>query len=464
MADAKTTVKTLCIEARKPALAHRYLFTASATEIDFEGFLKVMKLSLSKKRSDGEDDEDSDEVAKLPDVKIGDRLEAVRWIADEKKTKGPSHYSEASLIKALEENGVGRPSTYAATIETLKTREYAKTEKKKLIPLERGILVCDWLVKKMDSLFNVGYTAEMEAQLDKVEEQGEPMNVMLSAFYSKFLKEIKESAEPPPDRVKFEAVFALLDQVEEWKPAKKIGKRVYDDKAFIESVKEQSRTSKPLSARQLEFLVRMVLMYSDQIPDAENKLKEIGLGAGAAATKRADAELVKYCFQTVDRIGGMMKNPFLKSLREQVDRGKGLSQKQFQILARAVGENAGALEDSEEVRAKLSEFVPEGFGAEPTDPAVPGILKLMETVTEWRPKSKKGKKVYDDKGFVKSLADQYARRHSLSVRQVMALKRVAVAYRDRIAGFAEKAAELGLTNIPSSTEKSANVIDGPADE
>jgi hypothetical protein len=112
----------------------------------------------------------------------------------------------------------------------------------------------------------------------------------------------------------------------------------------------------------------------------------------------------------------------------------------------------------------LSEFVPEGFGAEPTDPAVPGILKLMETVTEWRPKSKKGKKVYDDKGFVKSLADQYARRHSLSVRQVMALKRVAVAYRDRIAGFAEKAAELGLTNIPSSTEKSANVIDGPADE
>jgi DNA topoisomerase IA len=102
MSDAKTTVKTLCIEARKPALAHQYLFTASATEINCEGFLKVMKLSLSKKRSDGEDDEDSDEVARLPDVKIGERLEAVRWIADEKQTKGPAHYSEASLIKALD--------------------------------------------------------------------------------------------------------------------------------------------------------------------------------------------------------------------------------------------------------------------------------------------------------------------------------------------------------------------------
>jgi hypothetical protein len=180
--------------------------------------------------------------------------------------------------------------------------------------------------------------------------------------------------------------------------------------------------------------------------------------------KRADAELVKYCFQTVDRIGGMMKNPFLKSLREQVDRGKGLSPKQFQILARAVGENAGALEDADEVRAKLSEFVPEGFSSEPADPTVPGILKLMETVTEWRPKSKKGKKVYDDKSFVKSLADQYARRHSLSARQVMALKRVAVAYRDKIPGYEAKAVELGLVNIPSSSEKSAEVIDGPAAE
>ena len=464
MSSAKTTVKTLCIEARKPALAHKYLFTASATEIDFEGFLKVMKLSLPKKRSEEEGDEDSDEVAKLPDVKVGDRLDAVRWIADEKLTKGPSHYSEASLIKALEENGVGRPSTYAATIETLKMREYAKTEKKKLVPLERGKLVCDWLVKKMDSLFNVGYTAEMEAELDKVEEQGEPMNAMLSDFYAKFLKEIKDSAEPPPDRAKFDVVFALLEQVSEWKPAKKIGKRVYDDKAFVESVKEQAGSSRPLSARQLEFLVRMVLMYADQIPGAEAKLKDAGLGAGAATVKRADAELVKYCFQTVDRIGGMMKNPFLKSLREQVDRGKGLSPKQFQILARAVGENAGALDDAAEVRAKLSEFVPEGFNSEPVDPAIPAILKLMETVTEWRPKSRKGKKVYDDKNFVKSLADQYARRSTLSSRQIMALKRVAVAYRDKIPDFDAKTADLGLKNIPSSTEKSAEVIDGSAAE
>ena len=433
MADAKTTVKTILVKAVKPAIAHDYVFSASATVIDFEGFLKVMKLSLKKKGADGEDDADSDEVAYLPNVSVGDKLEAVRWISDEKQTKGRVHYSEASLIKALEENGVGRPSTYAATIETLKTREYAKTEKKKLVPLERGILVCDWLVKKLDSLFNVGYTAQMESELDKVEEKGEPMNQMLSEFYARFLKEVGACAEPPPDRSKFEFVFGLLDQVRTWKPAKKVGKRIYDDKAFFESVKEQAAGGqRPLSGRQLEFLVKMAVQYADQIPQCESQLKEAGLGAGASLVQKADPELVKFCFETMDRIGGMLENPFLKSLYEQFEKGRGLSPKQFGILARAVGENAGALEDCEQVRAKLAEFVPGGFAPKAEDPSIPSLLKLFDDVTEWRPAAKKGKKVYDDHEFVRSLADQYSRRHSLSSRQIAALKRVATIYKSQI--------------------------------
>ena len=433
MADAKTTVKTILVKAVKPAIAHDYVFSASATVIDFEGFLKVMKLSLKKKGANGEDDADSDEVAYLPNVSVGDKLEAVRWISDEKQTKGPVHYSEASLIKALEENGVGRPSTYAATIETLKTREYAKTEKKKLVPLERGILVCDWLVKKLDSLFNVGYTAQMESELDKVAEKGEPMNQMLSEFYARFLKEVGACAEPPPDRSKFEFVFGLLDQVRTWKPAKKVGKRIYDDKAFFESVKEQAAGGqRPLSGRQLEFLVKMAVQYADQIPQCESQLKEAGLGAGASLVQKADPELVKFCFETMDRIGGMLENPFLKSLYEQFEKGRGLSPKQFGILARAVGENAGALEDCEQVRAKLAEFVPGGFAPKAEDPSIPSLLKLFDDVTEWRPAAKKGKKVYDDHEFVRSLADQYSRRHSLSSRQIAALKRVATIYKSQI--------------------------------
>ena len=447
MADARTTVRTVALEPRKPALAHGYLFTASATVVDFEGFLKVMKLSLKKKRADGEDDDDTDEVAYLPDVRTGERLEAVRWLSEEKQTKGPPRYSEASLVKALEENGVGRPSTYAATIETLKTREYAKTEKKSLVPLERGILVCDWLVKKLDSLFNVGYTAQMEAELDKVAEKGEPMDQMLSEFYAKFLAEIAACAEPPPDRSKFDFVFGLLDQVTAWTPAKKVGKRVYDDQAFVQSVKDQAAAGeRPLSARQLEFLVKMAVQYADQIPGCEEKLREAGLGAGASLCRKADPALVAMCFETIDRIGGMMENPFIKSLRDQAERGRGLSLKQFAILAKTVGENAEALPDGDEIRARLLEFVPGGFSTRNDDPAVPALLALFDSLTEWRPSARKGKKVYDDSEFVKSLAEQYARRHSLSVRQVAALKRVALIYRDKIPDFAARWRALGYSD------------------
>ena len=466
MSDAKTTVRTVSLAARKPALTHDYLFTASATEIDFDGFLKVMNLSLKKRKGGDEEEEETDEVASLPPLAEGEALDAARWLADEKQTKGPSHYSEASLVKALEENGVGRPSTYAATIETLKAREYAKTEKRKLIPLERGILVCDWLVSKLDALFSVGYTAKMEAELDKVESDGEPMDAMLSDFYAKFLAALAACAEPAPDREKFEAVFGLLAQVKEWKEPKTVGKRTYDDRAFVESVRKQYDEQKPLSAKQLEYLVRMALMYAAQIPDCAAALKEAGLAGGSSQkAETVDAELVRWCFETADRIGGLMKNPFLKSIRDQVERGRGLSPKQFAILARSVGENAGALPDCQDVRARLIDFVPGGFGApRPEDPVVPGLLALMETVTEWRPASKKGRKVYDDRAFVKSLSDQYSRRRTLSPRQLMALKRVAVAYRDKIPGYAEAAARLGLKDIPSSRDKDAEVIDGPGDQ
>ena len=447
MADAKTTVRTVSLEARKPALAHSYLFTASATSVDFEGFLKVMKLSLKKKKADGEDDEDTDEVASLPELAKGEMLEAARWLADEKETKGPSHYSEASLIKALEENGVGRPSTYAATIETLKAREYAKNEKKKLVPLERGILVCDWLVKKLDSLFSVGYTAKMEAELDKVESDGEPMDEMLSDFYGKFLEALKGCAEPAPDREKFELVFGLLSQVKEWKEPKTVGKRVYDDKAFVESVRTQfEEGTRPMSAKQLEYLVRMALMYERQIPDCMAKLKEGALtGPQAPKVETVDNDLVKWCFEIAERVGGMMKNPFHKSLRDQFERGRGLSPKQFAILARAVGENAGALPDCAEIRARLIEFVPAGFGAPRVeDPTVPALLDLAAKVSEWRPVATKGRKVYDDEGFVKSLTDQYSRRRTLSPRQLVALKRVLLTYREQIPGFDEAAEKLGI--------------------
>ena len=447
MVPARTTVTSVSIDAAKPGLAHSYTFTASATSVDFDGFLKVMNPPSRKKAADSEDDaQDGDEVERLPELAAGDALAVVRWLADAKQTKGPAYYSEASLVKALEECGVGRPSTYAATIETLKARGYAVAEKRKLVPQERGILVCDWLVKKLDDLFSVGYTSRMEAELDKVEAHAEPMDKMLSEFYAKFQQDLQSCVEPPPDPAKFEFLFSLLDGITEWKPAKKIGKRTYDDKAFVQSVKDQAAEgTRPLSSRQLDFLVRMVMLYEDQIPGASAKLREAGLGAGASLVKRADPELVSCCFDAIDRIGGMDSNPFLKSLRDQFNHGKGLTMKQFAILAKMAGDNADMLPDADELRARLSEFVPGGFAKSVADPAIPELLKMLQGVAEWREPAKRGKKVYDDKTFVESLRDQFARRHSLSTRQALALRRVVTSYRSQIPDFEARAAELGLS-------------------
>jgi hypothetical protein len=155
---------------------------------------------------------------------------------------------------------------------------------------------------------------------------------------------------------------------------------------------------------------------------------------------------VRFCFQTLDRIAGLKKNSFLKSLREQFDRGKGLTMKQFGILARSVGENCGALPDHVQIREKLGPFVPGGFPEQVYDPQIEKVLALLKEVTEWRPKTRRGRRVYDDKGFYESLAMQYSQRGMLSALQASALKQLARTYRTKIPDYDRKAAEIGLAS------------------
>ena len=449
MADARLLQKTVGLLAVKDGQRHSYLFTASTTAVDFEGFLAVMKVAATKKGKD-ETDEESDEVKSLPPLAEGDSLVALRWLSDRKETKPPARFSEASLVKALEENGVGRPSTYAQTIEVLVDRQYATREARQLVPSQRGMDVNDWLVKKLEPLFNVGYTAQMEDALDKVEDGQVKGDGMLSDFYRKFSAWMEGAKEPPPDRDKFDRLFALLDDVKEWKPAVRNGNRIYDDHGFVESVRTQLAENKLAATdRQLQALVKMAIAYRAQIPDGEMRLVDLGYGPDLDRVKNSPSDdLVKWCFQTIDRIGGLTKNPFLNSLREQVDRGRLLSQKQFQILARSVCENSGALEDADDVRRRLAPYVPGGFEVAPVDPAVPDLLKLLETVTEWKEPVRRGRRMYNDQEFVSSLRDQYARRSSLSPRQVQALRRVCVNYKAQIPTFEEVADRLGLREVP----------------
>lgn len=173
MAEAIFQVNTVEIEAEK------YLFRATASELLFDGFLKIYQ---DFKEENG----DEEEEFKLPSLKEKDILQLLELIPKQHFTKPPPRFTEASLIKELEENGIGRPSTYAQIVSTIKQRKYVELENRKLFPTELGKTVNEILVKNFPNIFEVNFTANMEEELDKIEEGEEKWVDVLKDFYTPF--------------------------------------------------------------------------------------------------------------------------------------------------------------------------------------------------------------------------------------------------------------------------------------
>ena len=453
MADARFNLRTVSMEPAKEGLGHEYVFTASTTAVEFEGFLKAMPSAAMKKKQ--EQDDDSDEVGALPPLAEGDMPDVVRWLSERKETKPPSRFSEAALVKALEENGVGRPSTYAATIEVLVNRRYATRESRQLVPTQRGEDVNDWLVSRMPALFDVGYTAQMEGELDKVEEGEETGEKMLSGFYAKFLEWLDAAKDPPPSPEKFKGLFEMLEDVKTWQPAKRNGRRKVDDREFVDSLKEQVQNEPDqLTERQLRKLALLVAFYSGQIQDFDARFAALGWGDLAKRMKSAPPEdLVNDCFDFLIAAGALEGSKFLSSLQKQVSYGRSLSEKQFAALARSVCENSASGGDlAKSLIQRLQEFMPDmanvaaGGSAEKF---LPEMVAMLGEIKTWRPVTAIGKRTYDDKEFAESLTNQFTRRKTLSPRQVAALKKLLMAYRTQIDDFDGKAEKYGIKVVPA---------------
>ncbi|MEW6557045.1 MAG: type I DNA topoisomerase [Elusimicrobiota bacterium] len=159
--------------------AGEYVFHATGSSIKFDGYLKVYK-------------EDEKELI-LPALTEGDKLVADKIIPKQHFTEPPPRYNEASLIKTLEEKGIGRPSTYAPTIATLKKRDYVKMEKLKFIPQEIGFTVTDILKKYFIDIIDLSFTAGMENKLDKIAEGKVKWKDMLTEFYTPFSETLKNA-------------------------------------------------------------------------------------------------------------------------------------------------------------------------------------------------------------------------------------------------------------------------------
>lgn len=174
MTDAVYDVTTLTIDAAD------YQLRATGSVLKFPGFLQ-----LHSKYDDKEKD------SKVPYVEPGSKLLLYKLLpAEQHFTEPPAHFTEATLIKELEEKGIGRPSTFAPTIVTLLTRGYVVKEAKKLLVTELGIMTVDMLTEYFKGLINIGFTAQMEEKLDEVAEKKHTKDEVLSEFYGPFKKDL----------------------------------------------------------------------------------------------------------------------------------------------------------------------------------------------------------------------------------------------------------------------------------
>ncbi len=163
-----------------------YVFKASGKVLLFAGFTAVYQDMSAKK----DDDEGVDAAKLLPDLKEGDTLDLVNMQKEQKFTKPPLRYTDASLVKAMEEKGIGRPSTYATIISKL-TQKYVKKDGKYMVPTAVAYDVVDMLVKCFVDIMDVGFTAGMENKLDDIEEGGVEWKRVIGDFYPDFEKNLR---------------------------------------------------------------------------------------------------------------------------------------------------------------------------------------------------------------------------------------------------------------------------------
>src|SRR5689334_9089631 len=186
---------TLQVEISGKTDAHQYLFRASGSAVKFPGFMVVYE---EAKNEDVKTDDDEENVKIPVGIAEGQKQELVHLIPEQHFTQPPPRFSEASLVQALEENGIGRPSTYAPTISTIQQRGYVERVDKRLIPTDTGIQVTDLMTEYFPEVVDLNFTAHMEEDLDKVAAGDMAWTAAINEFYTPFSEKVaKAQAEMP---------------------------------------------------------------------------------------------------------------------------------------------------------------------------------------------------------------------------------------------------------------------------
>ena len=171
-----------------------YLLRASGSRVKFDGFARAYATALIEETPDGQ-------ASKLPAVAEGDKLKMKEILPEQHFTEPPPNYTEASLVKVLEEKGIGRPSTYATIVGTILARDYVTRDRGKLVPTELGMTVWKLLEQMFADVFDVEFTAKLEANLDRIESGKDPWVDVVTEFYDPFQSDL-DKAESQQEKVK----------------------------------------------------------------------------------------------------------------------------------------------------------------------------------------------------------------------------------------------------------------------
>lgn len=458
MNPALLETTTVVVENPAPA-AHVFSFRASATVTRFPGFLAVYNIKDETHTPEDDQDDSSPDPELLGLLRPGTSCTLSGCKPEQKFTEPAPRYSEATLIKELESNGIGRPSTYATIVNTIQVRKYVTREKGKLIPTDLGFRVNDYLVQSLPELFQVGFTADMEKKLDNVEDGEVEWTAMLRDFYGVFsgwLRQAKFADAPADDKAA--ALIRILSDFQDWeKPVPQPGvKRPFNEKTFFNSVVAKKKSGVPVTVKQWNALLSIAAKYRSCLPGIEEAVQRYGfeqelndaaskLNARLEAIKerRAEQEAAvqkpdadprldavfqaaeKVKWNKPERIRGRVYDDasFVESLRKQYATGKTLSAKQIAALLRVIRKYPGQFPEN-----GLAAAAP----VPPPNPAakaqIDSLLNAFRSFESWNEPTVRRGRTFSDRDFIASLAKQHAAGKVLSEKQIAALERMAGKY------------------------------------
>lgn len=244
MAEAVFDSTAVDIEAKGKS-GKEYNFRANGQVVKFEGFIKAY--------TEGSDDEESEIEGQLPDLVKGEKLELSTLKPLQHFTEPPPRYSDATLIKALESHGIGRPSTYAPTLSTIQDRDYVEKIDKRYKPTEVGVLVSDLLVEHFPEIVDINFTAKMENNLDEVAEGNIAWQPVIAEFYAPFKEHITQKNEEVEKQVQISDTpcphcgkpmiikFGRFGKFLACPEGEKITKPMPEEEAKIKALEEQTK-------------------------------------------------------------------------------------------------------------------------------------------------------------------------------------------------------------------------------